>query len=149
MVVMRRWREWILLPVAYFAMLFVPLFWLYGLPNTIRFAILTRHLSRDVDLALDGLAGTRWFTRSLHTMASGEEDDSFFELMFANGTRVVVHDTYDRTLEKRLAARAQLPPHPTRLGGELGGLVWMCWLSSTAITAVVIAFLYLVCCRRG
>jgi hypothetical protein len=113
MIVTRRRRDSLLMPLAflgvalYFAMW--PLIWLAGLPNDFRYERLHARAIKNVDIDLDDVVAVRWYMRQISTMASGVEDDHYFVLTRANGSTVIIYDSYDAQLQKRLELRGLLP----------------------------------------
>jgi len=138
MIVKQRLREWLLLPMALLGLLTWPLWWLLMLPNDVRCRLATRGATIDVGANLAGVTRARVFFKNIPSMASNEED-VYYELVRANGTRFVILDTFDGLLGKRLAARG-LEPSQTFRFSDTSGLVWVGWLVTTA-GALVLAFI--------
>src|SRR5687768_9133776 len=109
-------------PLAILWVTFYPLVWLWHLPTTIRFDWLTRSI-HEGPVDFDAVVRARWFPRGAFTIASGHEVDHYFELQFADGTKLVVHDDYYRTAERALEARGLLP-QPVSMGSEDFGMMW-------------------------
>lgn len=141
----RRFTAIAVAPLAFAAALTYPVWWLLGLPRELRFARLRPRALCAGDLDLEGVAGVRWYTRGVHTIASGREEDHYFELAYANGVRQVVLDTVDGRLHRGLAAAGLLPARAISLGTE-APLAWIAWVFAMAIAAVLYALVAHLAC---
>ena len=131
---------WWVIPVAFLYFLTYPVWWLLALPRELKAAALEARATDDVEVALDDVVAVQWYSRGVHTIASGLEYDEYFVL----DGRVVIRDSWDRRLEKRLAARGLLPAASISLGSA-SGLAWFGWLWATGL-ALAIYFVALVAC---
>lgn len=137
-----RLREWFILPIAYLGILTFPLWWLLALPNDIRCRLAIRGATRDPCVSLAGVVRLREFVCRVYAFAGDE--DTYYELRYADGSRRVVFDA-DGAIYRRLEARGQRPGQTLRFTNT-DVMMWCWWPLVAGPTAVVVLIVLRACC---
>jgi hypothetical protein len=122
-----------------------PVWWVVGIPNEIRHAILESRAVHDpAAVSLEFVEQVRWYERGVVPVSSGEEIETFFVLVYLGGRYRVVLDSDDHVLKRRLLAATLLPARPIWLGKSHKVVAWVAWVALLAILALTIAAIVVV-----